>query len=306
MHTKTSQSDPLLNLDSIADDPSDINSGPPVSVIIPCFNHGQYLLDAIASVERCDPNLYEIIVVNDGSNDLLTLEVIGRLERDGYHVINQENQGLAASRNNGIQASRGRYILPLDADNRIYPEYITVGIKVLNEKPEVGVVYGRPELYGEISARNYPELESFNLPRLVIENYIDACALIRKSAIVQCGFYDAGFPFPGLEDWDLWLTMVQAGWQFHFEDALLFQYQVLANSMIAAARQADKITRNYQYLYGKHAMLIKRVMFEQLHEKTHQPRSIQVAQLWHKEGMNAVVQKALSKVKRKLTAKSSS
>jgi glycosyltransferase involved in cell wall biosynthesis len=48
------------------------------------------LLDAIASVERCDPNLYEIIVVNDGSNDLFTLEVIGRLERDGYHVINQE------------------------------------------------------------------------------------------------------------------------------------------------------------------------------------------------------------------------
>jgi len=96
---------------------------PRISIIIPCYNHGQYVREAISSVEKCtDKNLYEMIIVNDGSTDSFTLEEMGRLANDGYYVINQVNQGLGRTRNNGIKAAKGEYILPLDSDNRVRPE----------------------------------------------------------------------------------------------------------------------------------------------------------------------------------------
>src|SRR4030081_1250241 len=158
---------------------SEKDLNPPVSVVIPCYNHGRYIREAIESVEQCDSRLYEIIIVNDGSTDPQTQGVMVQLEREGYHVISQENQGLAVSRNNGINAARGCYILPLDADNKIHPSYLAIGIQILDTRPEVGVVYGRPELFGDTAARNYPEVGGFDLHRLVISNYIDACAVVR-------------------------------------------------------------------------------------------------------------------------------
>src|SRR5437899_68511 len=97
---------------------------PFVSVIIPCFNHGEFLMDAVHSVEECARTLYEIIIVNDGSTDPPTVQLLKDLEEKGYNIINQNNQGLAAARNNGIAAATANYILPLDADNKIRPEYI--------------------------------------------------------------------------------------------------------------------------------------------------------------------------------------
>ncbi len=96
---------------------------PPVSIIIPCFNHGKFLLEAIKSVEKCDKRLYELIIINDGSTDSFTANLIKSLLSQGYHVIEHENSGLSAARNTGIKAAHGRYILPLDADNRISPAW---------------------------------------------------------------------------------------------------------------------------------------------------------------------------------------
>jgi len=79
-----------------------------LSVVIPCYNHGEYLLEAIASVEACLDPVYEIVIVNDGSTDPLTLNVMRHLTDQGYFVLNQENQGLATARNNGIEKAQVR------------------------------------------------------------------------------------------------------------------------------------------------------------------------------------------------------
>jgi glycosyltransferase involved in cell wall biosynthesis len=85
-----------------------------VSVIIPCFNDGEFLEKAIASVQACPDPIYEIIIVNDDSTDPFTLEVLSRLRSRGYHIIDRKNQGpAAASRNTAIRAAVGNYILPL-------------------------------------------------------------------------------------------------------------------------------------------------------------------------------------------------
>jgi len=90
-----------------------------VSIVVPCFNDGRFLGDAIESAEANQSGNYEIIIVNDGSTDAGTLELLKTIESRGHQVIHQENRGLGFSRNVGIAAARGAYILPLDADNRI-------------------------------------------------------------------------------------------------------------------------------------------------------------------------------------------
>jgi glycosyltransferase involved in cell wall biosynthesis len=82
-----------------------------LSIVIPCFNDGQFLKEAIASVEACPDQIYEIIIINDGSTDLLTRQVLNELRSNGYQVVDQSNQGAAAARNTGVRLAKGDYIL---------------------------------------------------------------------------------------------------------------------------------------------------------------------------------------------------
>jgi glycosyltransferase involved in cell wall biosynthesis len=236
----------------------------PVSIVIPCFNHGEFILDAISSVERCEKSMYELIVVNDGSTDSRTQSVMRELEEAGYQVLNQTNQGLAAARNNGIRASRGRYVLPLDADNRIRPEYLTHGIEILDKFSDVAVVYGKPEYFGEATGRRFEMGGEFDLNRLLKDNYIDACALIRKSAFDECGGFDGRMPLQGYEDWDLWICLASRGYRFHFIDKVLFEYRIRHDSMIHLALAQDRFQEVFEYLCAKHPLFASHARVERL------------------------------------------
>jgi len=203
---------------------------PVLSIIIPCYNHGQYIKEALQSVALCtDTALYEIIIINDGSTDEHTVQVLHELEREGYNIIHQTNLGLGAARNNAIKAARGKYILPLDCDNRIRPEYIYEGINVLNNHLGVAVVYGDAEYFGEKKGRWI--VGPFNLQNLMLNNYIDACAVFRKSVWENLSGYDVHMPIMGYEDWDLWLRFALAGQHFYYINKVLFDYRVLSASM---------------------------------------------------------------------------
>src|ERR1035437_4628757 len=92
-----------------------------VSVVIPCFNHGEFLPEAVASVTQIGRDDVELIVVDDGSTDELTGREMDKLVAQGIKVVQQGNKGLAAARNAGILAAQGEYIFPLDADDRLRP-----------------------------------------------------------------------------------------------------------------------------------------------------------------------------------------
>ena len=126
-----------------------------VTVVVPCYNHGGFLREAIESAGKSRDARFEIIVVDDGSTDEATLEVVAELRRDGYQVIrHEENRGVSAARNMEIARARGRYVLPLDADNRIRPDYLRLGTSILHRTCTVGVVYGDMEYFGEATGRN--------------------------------------------------------------------------------------------------------------------------------------------------------
>lgn len=200
-----------------------------VSIVIPCFNQGIFLKDALDSLKDCNPISFEVIIVNDGSTDEFTNQYLRSLFEQGYKVIFQENVGLGQARNNGIKQAQGEYILPLDADNRIYPGYITKGVQVLDENKAVAVVYANSNYIGQKRGTLIPG--DFNLQRLMMGNYIDACALIRKSVIEEVGYYD-NMKIMGYEDWDLWLRIAFKDHKFFYINEVLFDYRVTDNSMM--------------------------------------------------------------------------
>lgn len=217
---------------------------PRLSVVIPCYNHGQYIEEAIASVRSAQRDDIEIIVVDDGSTDARTQQEMERLALDpNLTLIRQANSGLAAARNVGITAARAEYILPLDADNRIRPAYIERGIAILDAHPHVGVVYGDAEYFGSKTGRW--KIGPFERERLLKWNYIDACAVIRKKLWEQNGGYRRGMPVQGLEDWEFWLHTLSHGWGFFYVPEILFDYRVMPGSMIEHARKQAQATENF-------------------------------------------------------------
>src|SRR3712207_4601210 len=106
---------------------------PLVSIVIPCYNQAHFLGEAIESVLAQTYPHFEVVVVDDGSTDN-TEAVAARYP--GVRCIRQENQGLAAARNTGIRRSNGSYLVFLDADDRLLPNALEVGLKHLKEHPE--------------------------------------------------------------------------------------------------------------------------------------------------------------------------
>lgn len=232
------------------------NSEIAVSVVIPCYNQGEFILEAISSVESCQESIYEIIIVNDGSTEPLTKKVLQYLKDNGYLVIDQSNQGLAKARNKGISKARGRYILPLDSDNKIRPEYITKSIEILDKYPEVGVVYGDVQLFDQ--RKDILPVPDFDINKLAMGNYIDACAVLRKELWIDCGGYDDKIPDKlGYEDWDLWLGAAAKGWQFHHIPEVMFDYRVREDSMVSVCRIPENHEKLVRYISTKHLDIYK-------------------------------------------------
>ncbi len=218
-----------------------------VSVVVPCYNYGLMLPETLASIERARSDVIaEIIVVDDGSDDETTRRIIQNLDAGRYKIIRQANQGLARARNAGIEVARGEFILPIDSDDLIRRAYFDQGVTVLLEDPEVGVVYGDPEYFGEKSGRW--KLPEFDLRTLVKGNYITACSLFRRSVWDSVGGYDEKMRL-GWEDWDFWMRAAFRGWKFIHLDEIAFDYRARRGSMSteAMSRRADLVA----YIFAK-------------------------------------------------------
>ncbi|GAA3956239.1 hypothetical protein GCM10022246_07750 [Pedobacter ginsengiterrae] len=221
-----------------------------LTVVIPCYNHGQYIQEAIDSVLTYQDQPVEIIIVDDGSTDLYTINKMEELKVLNYQIIQQKNAGLATARNVGIAKARGKYILPLDADNKIKADYIKKAIQLLDTN-SYDIVYAKPSFFGEVTIdRKFKPIE-FNGSDLIFHNYIDACAVFRKNVWLKNKGYDDKMPYQGVEDWDFWLNSYFNGFKFHFIDEELYEYRILSDSMITQINSEDKNNATINYLMSK-------------------------------------------------------
>ena len=180
-----------------------------VGVIIPCYNYGVYLNEAVDSVLKSTYSPIEIIIVNDGSTDN-TEEVVREImtRNDNVSYIYQNNQGPSVARNNGIKRTKAKYILPLDADDKISDDYIEKAVDVLENDTDVKIVYCNALFFGEKQGKW--KLTKFSTKELLVRNMIFSCALFRKEDWIKTGGYSHEL-LGGWEDWEFWISMLKDG-----------------------------------------------------------------------------------------------
>ncbi len=209
---------------------------PLVSVIIPCYNQAQYLPEAVESVVNQTYQNWECIIVNDGSPDNtseVARQLIAKHPDKKIILLEKPNGGLSDARNTGIRDSKGKYWLPLDADDMISPLFLDKTINFLEENPEIGFVFSNIQHFGlEHNIFLYPD---FNADTLVYgDNIVCVCSLVRKKTWEEVGGYNADMR-DGYEDWDFWIGCVEKGWKGYRIPEPLFFYRKKEHSMLKDA-----------------------------------------------------------------------
>ncbi len=179
---------------------------PRVAVIIPCFDDGPFVHEALRSLEGQEA--HELVVVDDGSTAPETLRALEEIEGRGVHVIHQANAGLAAARNTGLAVTTARFVFPLDADDRLMPGALTAMADALDADPRAQIAWGDWRVFGEVDAvaPRAPRLDPWLITYF---NDLPAGTMVRRSALGETGGWLAGLD--AYEDWDLWLTLAEKG-----------------------------------------------------------------------------------------------
>jgi glycosyltransferase involved in cell wall biosynthesis len=221
-----------------------------VSVIIPCYNLGQYLDEAVASVLAQTLQGFEILIVDDGSTEAATRAVLSGYSRPKTRVIRTEHAGLAAARNLGISLASGHYLCALDADDRLEPSFLEQMARVLDNDDSVTFSSCWLRTFGDESWEWKPE--RCDLPTLLWEDTVLTAALVRREAVVAAGGYDTNMPDQGDEDWDLWLTLVERGHRGVIVPEFLFNYRRRAGSMSTVCWYGPAHLPLLRYRIAKH------------------------------------------------------
>lgn len=196
-----------------------MTTSPLVSIIIPCYNYGRYLPEAIDSALAQTYQPVEIIVVDDGSTDNTAAAAKGYGEKIRY--IYRQNGHLSAARNTGAEAAKGDYVMFLDADDLLDPQYVELCLKELEAHPESAYIYTQMQLFGrKDEVTHYPD---FDLNKLLRGNFIHASALLRAE-LVKRFRYDTSMK-DGWEDYSFYLTLAENGHFGRLLDKPLLKYR---------------------------------------------------------------------------------
>ncbi|MBF0511928.1 MAG: glycosyltransferase [Candidatus Omnitrophica bacterium] len=213
---------------------------PKVSVIIPTYNRGQYIQQALESVLAQTFHDYEIIVIDDGSTDN-TQEILRRF-KGKIRSMRQDNQGISKTRNQAISRSNGQYIAFLDSDDYWVSEKLEEQVRILDRHPHVGLVYARMPIINEqgerigmkpsgVCGRNFKELLEVwgDLPTSTI--------MTRKECFERAGLFDTSLCT--MEDIDMWIRIARYYDLYEIENKVLAYYR----------RHEEQITNNRARVY---------------------------------------------------------
>lgn len=180
---------------------------PRAAVIIPCHNDGRFVSEAVASVT--EQGLWELVVVDDGSEDPETLSVLADLAEKGTRVLRQRNQGLSGARMTGVEAVDVPYVIPLDADDRLAPGALTTQADALDANPHVNATWGDFRTFGirDCLIPQAPRLDPWRIT--YINELPGGGPMVRRNALLELGGWDMG---SGYEDWDFWMKAAERGW----------------------------------------------------------------------------------------------
>ena len=228
-----------------------------ISIVVPCYNQANYLTETVESALQSTYQHIEVIIVNDGSTDNSKeiAEVLTEKYKNVY-LLNQKNSGVTIARNSGIEFSNGKYILPLDGDDLISPNYISEAIKILEARPEVKVVYCQAVKFDESGQKPW-KLKNFNLNLLARDNMIFVSGIFRKTDCMAVGGFSDDM-IMGREDWEFWIKMLKNGGEVVRLPFVGFYYRLHASSKRKKTGTSQKKRERIAYLNEKHIDFFER------------------------------------------------
>lgn len=237
---------------------------PLVSVVIPCFNYGEFVIDAIESIQSQTLKNIEVIVVDGGSTDCTTIEILKKIQLQRTSIHFREGRHLVGSnRNYGIAIAKGRYICCLDADDTLDPTYLEKSIFYLDTyaydivSTSINLV-GAKE--GHIDTLEYPDLND-----MVNGNHVLTCAVFRKHDWeLSGGYFDVGVNEQHVaEDWDLWLRLAARGARIrNISKEYLFNYRVHTGGSLSSASGVKSIAEQKKMILDRNRNLLTPKAFE--------------------------------------------
>lgn len=232
-----------------------MNQTPLVSVIIPCYNDGKYINECINSIHQQKYTNYEIIVINDGSDDNNTNNIINKINHPKIKVLQTENQGPAKARNLAIKNSSGKYIFPIDADNKVGVDFIKEAIEILEKNDNIKIVNCDLKIFG--ARKGYKIFEPYSIEKLLGENIIECASVYRRSDFDKTIGYNPNMKAT-FEDWDFWLSLLETGGDVHKIDKPEIHYRIKKGSRNSTVTSEQfkqlrrQIYKNHKELYSKY------------------------------------------------------
>ena len=241
---------PFLYQEHHAPSPAESNS-PLLSIVIPYYNMGNYLLEALESIGNAVYPHKEIIIVDDGSNEQISIDrLIFAEKKYDCKIIHSPNRGLAEARNTGAKNSRGRYLAFLDPDDKIAPGYYSKAIEVLEKFDNVYGIGCFVKYFEEKSS--YWITSSPQPPYILAHNSVNSSSLVyKRSAFLMAGLNDKKVDY-GVEDYESVISMISRGYNIAVLPEVLFYYRVRKNSMFRHINR-NKLLYSYKYIAEKHA-----------------------------------------------------
>ncbi|WP_245927208.1 glycosyltransferase [Aphanothece hegewaldii] len=226
-------------------------SSPEISVIIPSYNGERYIVQAIDSVRIQQNCSYEIIIIDDGSTDQ-TRDVLQSYNNQ-IHYVYQDNQGVSAARNKGIELSRGEFIAFLDADDYFLPDKLAAQLAVFKAQPELGIVHSG---WCRVNSQGNPIVDVCpwqNVPNLDLESWLiwkpvlPSAMMFRREWLVKVGGFDSRFP--PAEDTELILRLALKGCQANWLRKITVCYrqheQSSTNQGLPQARSLTNVIEHF-------------------------------------------------------------
>jgi glycosyltransferase involved in cell wall biosynthesis len=207
-----------------------------IAVVIPCYNDGATLLNAVRSAQAQE-RIDALVVIDDGSSEQHTLEVFQALESESVRVLRRPNGGLGAARMTGVQATTTDYVFCLDADDRLLKGTLSALGSALDNDPALALVWGDYRLFGDRTRRQLtaPTLDPWQIS---YQNDIPASVLIRRSALLEAGGWQLR---GGYEDWDLLMGLAERGRRGRRIPIVAYEYRQHGVRMLgeSAARHSE-------------------------------------------------------------------
>jgi glycosyltransferase involved in cell wall biosynthesis len=222
--------------------------GPAFSVIIPCYNLGQYIDEAVDSVLAQTFQDFEIVIVNDGSTDPFTNELLANYRRPKTRVLTTENRGVSAARNLAIEHSKGKYISAVDADDKIEPTYFEKAFRILEADEGVAWVSSWLRTFGDEDW--VWKQERCDLATLLGECTVLTAAPVRRTALQAVGGYDSRLL--AMEDWELWINLAVHGFRGVIIPEVLFHYRRRAGSLTTTTWLGGSHLELFEQILVKH------------------------------------------------------